>query len=313
VTGSGRPVLEILEPGLLTTVQDLGRRGREHLGVPRAGAADSLAIAGANLLAGNDRAAAALECTLVGPTFRALQALGIGLAGADLGAVVTPGGRRLEPWRRHRLDPGEVVDLEAPGDESTGCRAYVAIEGGIDVPVVLGSRSTSLVGAFGGLEGRQLRSGDVLRIRADAEPSATSDDADGARATELHDRWVALRSRGSVGVLPGPAVRDDPDAAAALAALVRRAWTVSGHSDRRGLRLETADEPLISGTGADRPSHGVLPGAIQLTPSGQPLVLMPDAGTTGGYPVIGVVRTADLPALGQLVPGAEIRFVLADV
>ncbi len=156
------PAIEIVEPGLLLTVQDLGRRGFEHLGVPRAGAADTASLAAANVLAGNDAGAAALEATLLGPMIRALRDVTVGLAGADLAPVAHPAGRRLELGRAHRLRAGEILECTEAGDPDRGCRLYLAVSGGIDVPLVLGSRSTSLVGSFGGLGGSPLRSGAVL-------------------------------------------------------------------------------------------------------------------------------------------------------
>jgi biotin-dependent carboxylase-like uncharacterized protein len=294
-------VLEVLEPGLLLTVQDLGRRGFEHLGVPRAGAADPLALARANAAVGNDPGAAALEATLLGPRLRALREVDIAVAGADLGAVVEPGGRAVVLGEAIRLGRDDVLAFEETGDPGRGCRAYIAVAGGIDVRPVLGSRSTSLVGGFGGFDGRPLRSGDVLAASAaSGEESRRPTDATPA-APE------SLVTGEPIELLPGPAARE-PGGDALLAALLGIEWTVSISSDRRGLRLEADRDLRELAVAGDRPSHGVVPGTIQLTPSGQPLVLMPDAGTTGGYPVIAIVTSAELHRLGQLAPGATVRF-----
>jgi biotin-dependent carboxylase-like uncharacterized protein len=307
-------VLEVMEPGLLTTIQDHGRFGHEAEGVPRSGAADSIGLAVSNLLLGNPPDAAAIECTLLGPRLRALVDIEVGLAGTDLGAVLESDGTALAPGASHHLSAGDVVGFRGPdeADGAGGCRAYVAIPGGIDVPLVLGSRSTCLPAGFGGIDGRALRVGDripasdrMLEAQRTSGPRAA-----GARLSAGHA--AALPSPAQrIRILPGPASgAGDP----ARAGITDRAWIVDPASDRRGLRLQPADpgandgnrlEPLAAG---ELPSHGVLPGAIQVSPSGQPLVLMPDSGTTGGYPVVAVVIHADLPILGQLAPGAEVRF-----
>ena len=291
------PILEVLEPGLLTTVQDAGRWGYGDLGVPIGGACDPWSFGVANALLGNDAGAAALEITLLGPTLRALREVVIAIAGADLGARVEPAGRRVAPGSTVRLSFGEVLAY-SDGAGDGGARAYVGVAGGIDVPVVLGSRSTCLVASFGGFDGRALRPGDRISAqRPGREP-------DPARST-----WPAglgPRLDAGVRILPGP------DAGAELlTALTSAPWSVSPASDRRGVRL--TGTPLLVRT--DAGSHlttGVMPGTIQLPPDGQPIVLLADAQPTGGYPVIGVVIEADLPLVGQLAAAEEIRFSLVD-
>ncbi|HLX34393.1 MAG TPA: biotin-dependent carboxyltransferase family protein [Candidatus Limnocylindrales bacterium] len=307
------PGLQVIEPGLLTTVQDLGRRGFEHLGVPRSGAADARSLALANALIGNDEGDAALEATLLGPTLRATRQITIGLAGADLAPVAQPGHRRLAVGQAHRLEPGEVLECTEAGDEDRGCRLYIAVGGGIDVPTVLGSRSTSLIGSFGGFEGRPLRTRDLIDARAASA-------AGGGPPDGRPDRRPGAVAQGSAAsdtpmlVLAGPAAAE-PGGAERLARFLDVVWTVGIQSDRRGLRLEVGPRSDVElgrlAVAGDRSSAGVAPGAIQLTPSGQPIVLMPDAGTTGGYPVIAVVASADVWRLGQLAPGAPARFRLA--
>jgi biotin-dependent carboxylase-like uncharacterized protein len=306
--------VEVLEAGLQTTVQDLGRRGFEHLGVPRSGAADPTALAVANLLVGNDVGAAALECTLLGPRLRARRPLTIALAGADLGAVAQPGSRPIATLRPHRLAVGDTIEFANIGRPELGCRTYVAFRGGIDVEPVLGSRSTSLVGTFGGFEGRALRGDDLLEV-LDFDAAAGGAGAGGAPAGGgLAGGWpdtIRLPGPGDpLRVLPGPAA-SGADGAARLAGFLATPWVVTGEFDRRGLRLD-AESAVRPGPVAERPSQGMVPGAIQLAPSGQPLVLMPDAGTTGGYPVIAVVASADLGVLGQLSAGSPVRFQLID-
>jgi biotin-dependent carboxylase-like uncharacterized protein len=287
-------------------VQDLGRPGFEHLGVPRSGAADPIALAVANLLVGNDPAAAAVECTLLGPRLRARRGLTVALAGADLGAMLQPGGRPMAVRRRHLLAAGDTIEFTRVGSPELGCRTYVAFQGGIDVEPVLGSRSTSLVGAFGGFEGRALEAGDMLELVEVVGPTA----AVASVGSPLEGSWpdtIALPSPGDpIRVLPGPAATGGVGADR-LAEFLATKWFVTGEYDRRGLRLDAEagvrPEPI-----EERPSQGMVPGAIQLAPSGQPLVLMPDAGTTGGYPVIAVVATADLGILGQLSAGSQVGF-----
>jgi biotin-dependent carboxylase-like uncharacterized protein len=294
-------VLEVVEPGLLTTVQDAGRTDLGHLGVPRSGACDDRALAVANLLLGNEPTAAVLELTLAGVVLRALRPCVIGIAGADLGGRVTSTGRRVAPGRSHRLASGDTVAFQgaepeahgargAPGAGSApGARAYVAVPGGIAVPVVLGSRSTCLAAGFGGLDGRPLRAGDRLASLRDPD-----DAPDGVT-------WPGAPTAGPIRVLPGP----DPEH---LDRLLATDWSVSQTSDRVGLRLE-GDALDVAGDGQRR-SHGVVPGTVQLPPDGRPIVLLADAPPTGGYPVPAVAVTADLWRLGQLSPGAPVRFRL---
>jgi biotin-dependent carboxylase-like uncharacterized protein len=306
-------VFEVLEPGLLTTIQDAGRFGHEADGVPRSGAADGVGLAVANLLLGNPAGAAAIECTLLGPRLRALVEVEIALGGTDLGLHATGAdgsGRALAVGQAHLLAAGDVLAFRGAGDDASGCRTYLALPGGVDAPEVLGSRSTCLPAGFGGFEGRALAAGDRIGATTAATPPLRRESVGptvrvpAALAAELPSPARRIR------ILPGPASGErDP----ARAGLLDRAWVVATDSDRRGLRLEPADPaadasalaPLSAG---ELPSHGVIPGAIQVTPSGQPLVLMPDSGTTGGYPVVAVVIHADLPLLGQLAPGAEVRF-----
>ena len=294
--------LEVVEPGLLTTVQDAGRPDWTHLGVPVGGACDPWSLAVANLLAGADAGAASLEMTIAGPTLAVRATTIIGLAGADLGGVVRETGRRLLPGRSYALAAGSTIAFPG-GDAGGGARAYLALPGGIDVPAVLGSRSTLLSAGFGGIDGRPLRAGDLFGSAAavDAGPSP------GERA------WPWLD--GDQFASPGEPLRVVAGPAAGVEEIVGRAWRVGPDSDRIGLRLEAADDaPTPSGTGmaagtGELLSHGVVHGAIQLPPGGAPLVLLADHQTTGGYPVAAVVVRADHPRLGQLRPGEVVRFV----
>jgi antagonist of KipI len=293
-------MLEILEPGLLTTVQDRGRPGLGHLGVPVSGACDPVALAAANVAVGNEPSAAALEVTLVGPRLRALAPTVVALGGADLGARIV-GGRHVPPGACVRLGSGDVLELPGPVAGERGCRAYLALPGGIDVPEVLGSRSTCLVAAFGGLDGRALVAGDLVRPSR-AQPSALAH-LHGAAST--HPVAQLPRFGGGpepIRVLPGP----DDQAGVAIRELVGREWTVAAASDRMGLRLD--GEPLATLDDGSTLTHGVGWGSVQLPPGGRPIVLLADHQPTGGYPVVAVAILADRPALGQLAPGARVRF-----
>lgn len=300
------PIFEVVDAGVQATIQDAARPHLGALGVPHAGACDPTGLAVANLLLGNRPDAAVIEAAIAGPELLVLRDVVIGLSGADLGAVVRPAGRRLAAGAAHTLAAGERLILlggDGARNGSGGGRAYVSVAGGFAVAAVLGSASTSLVGGFGGLEGRALRAGDRL-----AAVGPVVDDRRLAR-----NRWPAdLRlphPTDAAAVLAGPAAADDPGSAA-LATLVATAWRVSSASDRRGLRLE--GPALELGIASDGPSHGVPTGTIQVSPSGQPLVLLPDAGPTGGYPVLAVVATADLSIVGQARPGGSVRFRLVD-
>lgn len=298
--------LDVLEGGLLTTVQDAGRPDWLHLGVPRSGPADATSFAIANLLAGNEPGAAALELTVTGPTLAVSAPITIALAGADLGAGIR-GGRRLRTGRSHRLVAGDVVEI--PGDptatSSSPTRAYLALAGGIDVPIVLGSRSTCLAGGFGGFEGRPLRAGDRL--------SATPQRGGGAGEVQPELVWPA-RAADLSGAPGEPLLRVLATSRPGLDDLVHRSWRVAAAADRVGTRLELADTGghLPVGVGGEALTHGVVQGAIQVPPDGRPILLGPDHQTTGGYAVVGVVISADLPILGQLRPGAPVRLAATD-
>jgi antagonist of KipI len=294
-------MLEVLEPGVLTSIQDAGRPEWTHLGVPIGGACDPWSLAVANLLVGNDAGAAAVEMTLVGGTYAVRVAVRIGLAGADLGGIVRESGRSLAPGRTHRLEEGSTIAF--PGDPDhdarSGARAYLALPGGIDVPPVLGSASTALGAGFGGIGGRRLRAGDILR--AARKPDAVLD-ADAAWPA-LADDPLAAADTDQIRLVAGPA--------AGLGAIVAAEWAVGVASDRVGLRLD--GPPLPAMASGELLSHGVVRGAIQLPPGGAPIVLLVDHQTTGGYPIAGVVITADHPRLGQLRPGESVRFAVTTI
>ena len=275
--------------GPSTTVQDLGRRGTQHDGVPESGAMDAHAARLANLLVGNSENAAVLEATLAGPALVFTEATAVALGGGDFGATVD--GEPLAPWHATSLRAGATLTL---GNARSGCRAYVAIAGGVHVPVVLGSRSTFLPGRFGGFEGRGLRAGDVLALTAAATPhlrralAASLRPAYGATIRLIAGEQQSLLDEQSRHELFGDGLR------------------VSLSSDRMGYRLE--GPALRLRAPMELLSAAVTAGTLQLPPSGEPILLMADHQTTGGYPVLGHVASVDLGSVAQLRPGDAIRF-----
>lgn len=278
----------VRQPGPLTTVQDLGRPGHAHLGVPLAGAVDRPSLRAANALVGNASGAAALETTLVGPELLAEVDLVVAVTGAR--CDVTVDGVAAPCGAPFAVTAGAVLRL---GAARLGVRSYLAVRGGVDVPAVLGSRSTC---TLSGLGPPGLRAGDVLRVGRDVEGAVA---AEPAPIPDLLEEPV-LR------VLAGP--RDD--AFAEVGPLLASSYVVTPSSDRTGVRL--SGPPLQRLSKGELLSVGVVPGAVQVPPDGQPIVFLAGCPTTGGYPVLGVVLAEDLPHAAQARPGRRLRFALVD-
>lgn len=284
------PIFEVIEPGLYTTVQDLGRPGYRALGVPGSGAMDAPSFRIGNLLAGNTADAAGLECTAPGPVLRVLDHATVVIAGADLSPSLD--GAALEMWSPVQIRPGGILRFGAP---RSGTWAYVAVSGGIDTPPALGSAATYVPGGLGGDAGRRALAGDVFGRGEGARRPVQ----DASARPPLPGGDVSVR------VIPGP--QEEWFAAGGLDAFWNGIYHVTVHADRAGLRLEG---PVIAHRGTEEMlSDGMLPGAVQVPPGGQPIVIMPDGPTTGGYPKIGVVATADLRLLAQARPGTRVRFL----
>ena len=288
--------LVVESPGLLTTVQDLGRVGFGPLGVSPSGAADPVALRLGNLLVGNEPGAAALEMTLVGGSFVFPEGAVIALTGADFGAAMNS--QAVEMWTPHAVLPGTKLTL---GPTRNFARCYLTIAGGIHVTPFLGSASTHLLSGLGGFDGRALRKGDVLRL--------------GAPERKISKRRISqvalhsLKPRKVLRVTEGP--QSEQFSAEAKQFFFHTTFQVSEESDRLGLRLEGA--ALTINKGGEMITEGVPLGAIQVTPSGQPIVLFVEQQTTGGYPKIANVIGVDLHRLGQLRPRVEIRFERASL
>ena len=291
------PSLTVEDGGLFTTVQDLGRVGYQRYGVPVAGAVDVPALRAANGLVGNEPGAAALECTVSGPRLRCLRTTIASVTGADLGAVVERrdlGRWRVPPRSSFRLRPGNVLTFEG---RRSGARAYVAFAGGIDVPLVLGSRSTYAIAEMGGFEGRALQAGDGLAVR-EAKEIAVGRVSSVKGLPETSEGDVTLR------IVWGP--QDDYFTDEGRATLVTSVYSVGPASDRMGYRLE--GPPLEHEDAQEIISDGMMLGAVQVPPSGLPIVMLADRATTGGYPKIATVVGEDVAKLGQLLPGERVRF-----
>lgn len=293
-------MIEVMQCDTLTTVQDLGRFGQRHLGVPQAGAMDGLALQQANLLLGNPPGAAGLEISLGPLQLRFHQACDVAWSGTDFPARLMDAdgeatGQRLSPGYVHHVPAGMILRLQRPA--MPGMRCFLALAGGIDVPEILGSRSTDVNSGFGGLEGRPLQRGDRLAL---GEPGHPVSGRCGVRP---------LSPEPLLRVLPGPDYEQFE--AGARDALWQEEWRVTPDSNRMGLRLEGSS--LWLKEPRERQSSAVLPGVVQVPPNGQPIVLANDAQTTGGYPCIISVISSDLWKLAYLPPGSRIRFTPIEV
>jgi len=281
----------VAKPGWFTSVQDLGRTGQRNAGVPLSGAMDSVALRIANLLVGNPESSAAFEVTLGGAEFSFPNGAVVSVCGAEYSGVPA--------WRPFALQPGETLRL---GDCTRGYRGYVAVRGGLEVPLVLGSRSTYLHGEWGGREGRILSAGDRLPPAGAGGPGAPAAPPT-AGVPGISASWSLLPSYSAEPILR---VVAGTQAAWFGSALGAATYKVLPQSDRMGLRL--GGPKLMAKGGKELLSSGVAPGTVQVPPDGQPIVLGADAQTIGGYPRAAHVVTVDLPVVAQLRPGDTLKF-----
>ncbi len=294
--------LEVIDPGLLATIQDAGRPDAADLGVPRAGACDPLALVAANLLLGNDPTVPAIELTLGTPELLVLADCVVALTGADLGIRIRPDGRWLRPGTSVLLRAGSrLVATDAP---ASGCRTYLALARGVHVPRFLGSGSTMARGGPAGVGGRPLRAGDQCVPVAAGRLTGAGHRWPGPGPSSGVAQETAIRM---VRVVDGPLARSMGEAA--MLAILGRDWTVGDASDRVGIRLAPAmPGVVVTRHDLDLPSFAMLWGGVEVPPDGLPIVLLPDGPTVGGYPVPLVVITADRPLVGQLRAGDALRF-----
>jgi antagonist of KipI len=288
-------IIEVKTPGLLTTVQDLGREGFGPRGVSPSGTADPVALRLGNRLVGNPEPAAGLEMTLLGGTFGFPEGAIIALTGADFGAELD--GTPVPRWTSAEVKPGQTLRT---GATRSGARCYLCVAGGIEEKPFLGSASTHLLSGLGGHEGRALRKGYVLKIANANGPFR--------KRTITAKALQRLQARKVLRVTPGPQRALFPDAAQKI--FYASIYRVAEESNRMGLRLEGAPLPVYER--GEMITEGVSLGAVQITPAGLPIILFVEQQTTGGYPKIANVISADFSSLGQLRPRDELRFEPVD-
>lgn len=295
-------MIEVLSSGALNTIQDLGRYGYRKIGVSVAGAMDKLALAAGNLLLGNHPNSAGIEITVFPFRVRSHGDTGIVVTGADCAAELD--GALILPWWATPVRSGQVLALSAP---SRGCRAYLTVRGGINVPVVLNSRSTDLKAKFGGYDGRSLRKGDRLAVLAASARSDGWKDSYGVEPPHVALPFNRRSADGPVAVRVIPAAEYEKFPKYGQTQFWDGLWLITLNSNRQGYRL--AGTALPTRGQSELLSHGLVPGTIQVPPSGQPIIQMSDANTSGGYPKIGTVIEADMWRLAQARLGESLQFV----
>lgn len=284
--------ITVLNPGLLTTVQDLGRIGYQQFGVSVSGVMDPRSAALANILAGNPQGEAVLECTMMGPQLQFNQATCIAITGGDLGPTLD--GTPIANYAAVPVQAGQVLKFGGP---RAGCRAFIAFAGGLDIPEVMGSRSTYMKAKIGGYQGRKLEKGDEIGFRA---PRATLPRLDSRR---MRADFVAMPLY-TLRVVLGP--QDDAFTDEGVKTFLTETYSVTQEFDRMGCRMEG---PAIQHKeGGDIISDGIAFGAVQVPSAGRPIVMLADRQTTGGYTKIANVISADFRLLAQLKAGDKVQF-----
>ena len=284
-------LFSVLTPGAYTTVQDTGRYGFQQMGIPVSGALDSFAFQTANMLVGNPAVHAMLEITIMGPRLEVLTEVDLAVTGARMGMMLND--QPVQGWSSVRVKPGDVLDI---GQVKSGCRAYLAVSGGIDVPLVMGSRSTYVGGGLGGYHGRPLKQGDVL---SGSEASLSSS------PRNLPEKWLPDYSEGIVlRAVVGP---QDDFFTDGLNTLFESEFMVSAKADRMGYRLQGPEILHREGVPKSIISEPSMPGGIQIPADNQPIILLVEQ-TVGGYTKIATVISTDLPKVAQATPGDPVRF-----
>lgn len=286
--------IKILDAGLLTTVQDLGRYGFQRYGVSASGVMDEYSAKIANKLVGNKVGEAVLETTLKGVQMEFLQNTAVAITGGN--CDVTLNGTKIELWQSYLVNRGDILKM---GICRSGLRNYLAFSGGVDVPVIMNSKSTNLKAKVGGFNGRKLMTGDILSVGVGSLEAPLT----------LNKHYIPTYSKDiKVGVILGQ--QDDHFTEAGIKTFLNETYTVTQESDRMGIRLSSVSGATIEHkNGADIISDGITFGAIQVPGSGQPIVMMADRQTTGGYTKIGNVISSDLAKLAQATPGTKVKFV----
>lgn len=286
--------IKILDAGLLTTVQDLGRYGFQRYGVSASGVMDEYSAKIANKLVGNKVGEAVLETTLKGVQIEFLQSTAVAITGGN--CDVTLNGTKIELWQSYLVNRGDILKM---GICRSGLRNYLAFAGGIDVPIIMNSKSTNLKAKVGGFNGRKLMTGDILSVGVGSLEAPLT----------LNKHYIPTYSKDiKVGVILGQ--QDDHFTEAGIKTFLNETYTVTQESDRMGIRLSSVSGATIEHkNGADIISDGITFGAIQVPGSGQPIVMMADRQTTGGYTKIGNVISSDLAKLAQATPGTKVKFV----
>ncbi|KMY52052.1 biotin-dependent carboxyltransferase family protein [Peribacillus loiseleuriae] len=304
-------MIKIIKPGLLTTVQDLGRYGFQKYGIIASGAMDQLSHRIANLLVGNDESKPALEITLIGPVIEFTETALISLAGGNLSPKIN--GCAIDLWRPTLVSKGSTLSF---GPCKTGCRAYLAIAGSFQITTVMGSDSTYLRAGIGGFKGRALKAGDVLRSEPMSKCSTRIFQRLSKRLAErdyIEATWMAdpILSSCYMGKPPIRVIKGRQYhwfTEESKQDFFQKEFMVTSQSDRMGYRLK--GEPLALATAEEMVSEAVGNGSIQVPAEGNPIVLLADRQTTGGYPKIAQIATVDLPIIAQAKPGDKLQFKL---
>ena len=289
--------ITILNPGMLTSVQDLGRIGYQQFGVSVSGVMDPRSASIANILVGNDEGEAVLECTMMGPHIRFDAPNIIAITGGDLGATLD--GQRIDTYRAIPVNAGQTLRFTML---RTGCRAFVAFAGGLDIPVVMGSRSTNMKAKIGGYQGRKLQKDDVIAFRA------PKTDLKNLGVRHISPEFVP-RAEYKLRVVFGP--QDDAFTEKGLFDFKSALYTVTQDSNRMAAKLSGA--PIEAKAGVDILSDGIVEGSVQVSANGQPIVMLADHQSTGGYAKIATVIPCDIPALAQVRPGQLVGFRVVSV
>lgn len=290
--------MKMLKPGMYTTIQDVGRYNYQKSGMSVAGAMDQFSLRVANILVGNSDGEACVEITIMGPKIKFNGDALIAVAGANLQPMIN--NEAINMWSGVKVLDGDVLSF---GTAKSGCRGYIAIASGIDVPEVMGSKSTYVKGKVGGFEGRILRAGDEIKIRSSEENNFTG-------IVKLPTEFIPMYNKdNTVRVVLGP--QDDYFTENGVNTFFSSHYEVTNEVDRMGYRL--SGSKITHKTGADIISDGITMGSVQVPGHGSPIIMMADRQTTGGYTKIATVITPDINIVGQLKPGDSISFKSIDI